>query len=126
MKDLNTCTLSGRLTRDAELRYTSQGTGVLNFSIANNRPINRNGEWDEKANFIDCTLFGGLAEKIVERMRKGVQVSLVGRLDYQAWEKDGNKHSKIVVLVDELRVYDDGAGAGQAREEAMAYEDIEF
>ena len=64
MTDLNHVMLIGRLTRDAELKYTSGGFAISNFSIAVNRRRKNGEQWVEEANFFDITLYGKSAENL--------------------------------------------------------------
>ena len=112
MRNINRVMISGNLTRDAELRSTSGGTGVLSFGVAVNdsRKNPQTGEWEDYPNFIDCTLFGNLAHAIASRMLKGTKVCIEGKLRYSSWERDGQKRSKVEVIVDQIEVM----GAAQA------------
>ena len=95
MSDINKVLLTGRLTRDSELRYINTGTAVCTFSIAVN-------EWNgekEVANFFDCTLWAKRAEALHEYLVKGRQVMLEGSLKQQRWEKDGQQRSKLEITV---------------------------
>lgn len=96
--------LSGNLTRDAELRQTTSGTAVAGFGIAVNerRKNNQTGEWEDFPNFIDCTMFGARAQAISQYLTKGLKVALSGKLKYSSWERDGQKRSKLEVIVEEI------------------------
>ena len=100
---INRVMISGNLTRDAELRTTPSGTS--NFGIAvNDRRRNQNGEWEDYANFVDCTMFGRRAEALQNYLKKGLKVAIEGRLHYSTWEdrNTGQRRSKLDVTVDEL------------------------
>lgn len=101
---INHVTISGNLTRDAELRTTPGGSNVLAFGVAVNerRKNSRTGEWEDVPNFVDCTMFGTRAEKLAQYLTKGTKVAIEGRLHYSSWEKDGQRRSKLDVYVDEL------------------------
>ena len=101
---INRVIISGNLTRDAELRQTASGTSVLGFGVAVNdrRRNNQTGEWEDYANFVDCTMFGQRAQAIAQYLRKGLKVALEGKLRYSSWERDGQKRSKLEVIVDDL------------------------
>jgi len=101
---INNVSLSGNLTRDAELRSTTSGTAVANFCLAVNERVKdcRTGEWNDKANFIDCILWGKRAEALAPMLTKGCKVALSGRLRYSKWERDGATRSKVEVVVDEV------------------------
>jgi single-strand DNA-binding protein len=101
---INRCILSGNLTRDPELRSTAGGTSVLSFGIAVNdrRKNNQTGEWEDYPNFVDCTMFGARAEAVGRFLAKGNKVAIEGKLRYSSWEKDGQRRSKLEVVVDEI------------------------
>lgn len=100
---INHVTISGNLTRDPELRQTQSGNSVLGFGVAvNDRRQNAQGEWEDYPNYIDCTMFGKRAESVSRYLAKGSKVAIEGRLRYTSWEKDGQRRSKIEVVVDEL------------------------
>lgn len=115
---INICTISGNLTRDPELRATASGTEVLGFSVAvNDRRRNpQTGEWEDHPNFIDCTMFGSRASALANILHKGSGVTVQGKLRWSQWERDGQKRSKIEVVVDEIALHDKkgAAPAGQA------------
>lgn len=101
---INRVNLTGNLTRDPELRATTSGTSVLSFGIAVNdrRKNQQTGEWEDYANFIDCTMFGARAEAVSKYLSKGSKIALEGKLRWSQWERDGQKRSKIEVIVDEI------------------------
>ena len=102
---INKVMITGNLTRDPELRATPAGTQVLHFGIAvNDRAKNQQtGEWEDRPNFVDCVVFGNRAEPLSRFLAKGSKVAVEGRLRYSAWEdKEGNRRSKLEVVVDEI------------------------
>lgn len=101
---INRAIISGNLTRDAELRSTASGTPVMQFGVAVNDRVKNgaSGEWEDRPNFIDCTMFGARAEKIAQYLSKGSKVTVEGKLRWSQWEKDGEKRSKLEVVVDEI------------------------
>ena len=101
---INRVMISGNLTRDAELRSTQGGMAVLGFGVAVNdrRKNQRTGEWEDWPNFVDCTMFGTRAEKLQPDRAKGAKVAIEGKLRYSSWERDGQRRSKLEVVVDEL------------------------
>ncbi len=101
---INRATISGNLTRDSELRSTASGMPVLSFSVAVNdrRKNNQTGEWEDVPNFIDCTMFGSRAQSLAQYLVKGTKVAVEGKLRWSQWERDGQKRSKIEVIVDSL------------------------
>nr|UVX80484.1 MAG: Single-strand binding protein family protein [Bacteriophage sp.] len=101
---INVVNISGNLTRDSELRRTAGGTAVLGFGVAVNdrRKNQQTGEWEDCPNFVDCTMFGTRAEKLAGMLTRGAKVCILGRLRYMSWERDGQKRSKIEVVVDDI------------------------
>lgn len=104
---LNRVTLTGNLTRDLEVRYTQNNYAIGSFCVAvNTRKKNpQTDEWEDYANFIDCTLFGRRAESLQPYMTKGQKVGVDGALEYQQWENDaGEKRSALKVIVNDLEL----------------------
>ena len=101
---INRVNISGNLTRDPEVRMTSGGTQVLSFGVAvNDRRRNpQTGEWEDYPNFVDCTMFGSRAEAVSRYLAKGSKVAIEGKLRYSSWERDGQRRSKLEVIVDEI------------------------
>lgn len=107
---LNVVCISGNLTRDPDLRTTAGGTPVLSLGIAvNDRRRNpQTGDWEDYPNFVDAILFGSRAEKLAQYLGKGTKVAIEGKLRYSSWEKDGQRRSKLEVIVDELEFMSKG------------------
>lgn len=103
---INRVIISGNLTRDPELRSTASGLPVLGFGVAVNdrRKNQQTGEWEDYANFVDCTLFGTRAEGVAPYLSKGAKVAIEGKLRWSQWERDGQKRSKLEIVVDELEL----------------------
>ena len=101
---INKVVISGNLTREPELRRTQSGMAILNMGVAvNDRTKDKQtGEWTDYANFIDCVLFGKRAESLSNSLTKGKKVAIEGKLRWSQWEKDGQKRSKVEVIVDEI------------------------
>lgn len=103
---INKVIISGNLTRDPELRSTQSGTQVLGFGVAVNERVKnqRTGEWEDRPNFVDCTMFGNRAEGVSRYLAKGSKVAVEGRLRWSQWEdrNGGGKRSKLEVVVDEI------------------------
>ena len=122
---INRVNISGNLTRDPELRMTSGGTQVLSFGVAvNDRRRNpQTGDWEDYPNFVDCTMFGTRAEAVSRYLSKGSKVAIEGKLRYSSWERDGQRRSKLEVIVDEIEFMsrgNQGQGSGYAPAPAPA------
>lgn len=106
MSSLNSVNLIGNLVRDAELKQTSSGMAIANFSIAVNRSKKQaDGNYVEEASFIDCALFGNRASALVQYLVKGQKVGISGSLVQDRWTTDsGENRSKISVNVDNVEL----------------------
>ena len=124
---INRVCISGGLTRDSELRQTQGGSQILSFSVAvtDRRKDPQSGEWRDFPNYIDCALFGKRAETLARFLSKGTKVFVEGKLRWSQWERDGQKRSKIEVIVDDVEfssrqrdskgnsgAYNDNGGSG--------------
>lgn len=102
---INKVFIMGNLTRDPELCETASGFQVLNFGVAVNdrRKNQQTQQWEDYANFVDCTMFGNRAASVSRFLGKGSKVAIEGKLRWSQWEaQDGSKRSKLEVVVDEL------------------------
>lgn len=108
MADVNHVILIGRLTRDAELKYTSGGIAVCKFAIAVNRKRKQGEQWIEEASFFDIVLFGRAGESINQYLVKGKQVAVEGELHQNRWEQDGQSRSKVEINADNLQLLGGG------------------
>ena len=93
----NLVILTGRLTKEPELKHGASGSAYCKFTLAVNRM-----KKDDPADFIFCSAFGKTAELIAEYVRKGNQLGIQGRLQQDTYEKDGEKISKTGVTVDKI------------------------
>lgn len=106
MQDQNSLNIVGRLTKDAELKYTAAGTPVASFSIAVNRSVKKGDQWEDEASFFECVFFGALAEAVSKYLLKAKQVAITGSLKQDRWQgSDGSNHSKVKIIVDQLQLF---------------------
>ena len=120
---INRVNISGNLTRDPELRATGSGMQILRFGVAvNDRARNQQtGEWEDRANFVDCVVFGKRAEALAGMLAKGQRVAIDGRLRYSSWEaQDGSRRSKLEVVVEEIEFMSPRQGGGRQAAPAAA------
>ena len=127
MASFNRVILLGNLTRDIELRYTTSGMAIGDVGIAvNDRRKNQAGEWIDEATFVDVKFFGRTAEIAGEYLSKGSPVHIEGRLKLDMWEKDGQKRSKLFVIVEHMQLIgtkpSGEAGASRSRGTAQVSE----
>ena len=102
---INHVAITGNLTRNPELRATQGGTAVLSFGIAvNDRRKNASGQWEDVPNFFECVTFGNRATALSDILTKGMKVAIAGKLHYSSWEKDGQKHSKVDIIANDIEI----------------------
>lgn len=101
---INRALLVGNITADPQLRATPSGSSILSFGIAvNDRRRNpQSGEWDDYPNYFDCNIFGNRATALANILHKGMKVAIEGKLRWSQWERDGQKRSKVEIIVDEI------------------------
>lgn len=117
MADVNHVILIGRLTRDAELKYTSGGMAVCKFAIAVNRRKKSGEQWVEEASFFDIVLWGRSGETLNQYLVKGKQIAVEGELHQNRWEQDGQSRSKIEIVANNVQLLGGNAG-GQGNSSA--------
>ncbi|MDR2516371.1 MAG: single-stranded DNA-binding protein [Spirochaetaceae bacterium] len=104
MADINHVVLVGRLTRDAELKYTAGGQAVCKFSVAVNRRKKSGDQWVDEANFFDIVLWGRQGEALNQYLVKGKLVGVDGELRQDRWEQDGQNRSKVEIVANNLQL----------------------
>jgi single-strand DNA-binding protein len=119
MTDLNRVVLVGRLTRDAEMKFTPSGQAVSRLSIAVNRSRKVGDQWEEAVSFFDATLWGRSAESLNQYLVKGKQIAIDGELKQDRWEQDGQKRSKIEIVVTNIQLL--GGNQGQGGQGGASY-----
>ena len=102
MAGFSNVTLIGNLVRDVELRYIPSGTAVADVTLAVTEREKKNGAYVDSTAFIDCVLWGKTAELANEHLQKGSQVHFLGVIRQENWEKDGQKRSKLKVVVNSM------------------------
>ena len=123
MSDINCVTLTGRLTRDAELKYTQNGGAIVRFSMAVNRSKrNADGSWAEEASYFDCVYFGKGAESVNSYLSRGRQVAVSGELRQSRWEQDGQTRSRVEVFVNNLSLLSQGGSKPQDGDGGSTYQ----
>jgi single-strand DNA-binding protein len=110
MADLNHVVLVGRLTRDAELKYTANGQAVCKFSVAVNRRRKSGDQWVDEANFFDIVLWGRQGESLNQYLVKGKLVGVDGELRQDRWEQDGQNRSKVEIVANNIQLLGGGPG----------------
>lgn len=123
MTDLNKVIISGNVVHDIgerDIQKVGEST-KLTITIATNKSVKSNGEWKNKASFFDVVLWGKLADNLKPYLVKGKGVAVVGTLDQDRWEKDGQKKTKDYITADELKLL-----GGKAESHAQPSNDLGF
>jgi single-strand DNA-binding protein len=112
---INRVVLVGNLTRDPELRHTPSGMAVCSLRLAVNtrRKDQTSGQWVEKPNYFDITVWGQQGENCAQYLAKGRSVGVDGRLEWREWEaQDGTKRQAVEVVADSVQFLG-GRGEGE-------------
>ena len=99
----NSITITGNLTRDPELKYTTTAKAVVSLGVAVSRRYQVNGEWTEQTSFFNVTAWGQLAENVAQSLSKGCRVVVFGRLEQRVFQgKDGAERSVVEIIADDI------------------------
>ena len=111
--NINRVVLTGNLTRDPELRATPSGTSVCSLRLAcNTRRRDTSGEWVDKPNYFDVTVWGAQGENCANFLSKGRPVAVDGRLEWREWEdQQGNKRQAVDIIADSVQFLGSRDGA---------------
>jgi single-strand DNA-binding protein len=103
--NVNVVVITGNLTKDPELRSLPSGTPVCDLRVAvNSRRKDQSGEWVDKPNYFDVTVFGPQGENCATYLSKGRPVAVEGRLDWREWEgQDGNKRQAVKIIANSVQ-----------------------
>ena len=115
LPEQNTVLLTGRLTRDPELKYTASGTAMCRFGLAVNRRYKdpKSGEWKDDATFVNVVTWREAGERVGKAVKKGTPVHVEGRLrSYDFQDKEGNKRSGIEVEARRVQILEKASAAG--------------
>jgi single-strand DNA-binding protein len=104
-RNINRVVLVGNLTRDPELRHTPSGTAVCSLRLAvNTTRKDESGQWVDKPNYFDITVWGQQGETCAQYLAKGRPVAVDGRLEWREWEaQDGSKRQAVEVVADSVQ-----------------------
>lgn len=101
-QDTNTVVVTGRLTRDAESRTIGADNTVTDLRLAFTSREKRGGEWEDRSNYVDVTLWG--REGLLQYLTKGVQITVTGRLRFEEWEKNGERRNTLKVVAQDVQL----------------------
>jgi single-strand DNA-binding protein len=104
---INRVVLIGRLTRDPELRALPSGTSVCSLRIAcNSSRKDADGEFTDRPNYFDVSIYGASADSVSRYTRKGSRVGIDGRLEWREWETDQQKRQAVDIVADTVQFLD--------------------
>jgi single-strand DNA-binding protein len=136
MANINRVVLVGNLTKDPELRTTPSGTSVCKLRVAVNtrQKDAATGEWGDKPNYFDVTVWGNQAESCAQYLSKGRPIGVDGRLDWREWDaQDGTKRQAVEIIADTVQFLGsrgdggaEGAGGNQFVPAGAAAERADF
>jgi single-strand DNA-binding protein len=103
--NINRVVLTGNLTRDPELRSTGSGTSVCSLRVAcNTRRRSASGDWEDKPNYFDVTVWGAQGENCSRFLSKGRPVAIDGRLEWREWQdKEGNTRQNVEIIAESVQ-----------------------
>ena len=125
--DLNRVTLVGRLTRDPEMRHTAGGDAICSIRLAvSSRARDEGGNWGDRSNYFDVTVFGRQAETASTYLAKGRRIGVDGRLSWREWQtQDGSKRQSVEVIANDLFFLDSrGEGGGGDEQRRPVSDDL--
>lgn len=117
--NINRVLITGNLTHNPELKEHG-ATKVCRMRVAVNNRVKQNDEWTEKPCFFDVVAFGKQAENCAQYLGKGRPVAVDGRLDWNEWEKDGQKRQAVQIIANVVQFLDSGKSEGQGEPVATA------
>ncbi len=112
MADLAVAVIVGRLTRDAELKYTNSGQAVCHFSVATSSRRKKGDQWVDESSFWDVDLWGKQGESINQYLTKGKLVAVEGSMRQDKWEQDGQTRSKTLISANTVQLLGSPGGQG--------------
>lgn len=123
---MNKVIVTGRVTRDSELRQTPNGTPVTDVSVVSNRIWTKNGERQEEATFVDVTIWGKQAETLSPMLTKGRHIMVEGRMKLNSWEtEEGVKRSKLTIVSENINLTPSNPNPQGKRDNQSSLEPVE-
>jgi single-strand DNA-binding protein len=102
MSGINNVVLTGRLTRDVEMKTVISGLAICSFAIAIEHVNKKENETIKETSFIDLSLFGDRAKNLFPYLKKGKEIGIEGYLKQDRWEQDGKKRSQLEVKIEKI------------------------
>jgi single-strand DNA-binding protein len=126
MQNVNSVVITGNLTRDPDLRYTDGGTAVCNLRVAvNGRRKNGDGEYEDKPNFFNVSVWGAHGKACADCLKKGRPVAVEGRLDWRERETDDGRREYVSIVANMVQFLGGKPQEEEDGTDATASEDSE-
>jgi single-strand DNA-binding protein len=122
--NINRVVMTGNLTADPELRALPSGTSVCSLRIACNtrRKNGTTGEWEDKPNYFNVTVWGAQGENSARYLSKGRPVAIDGRLEWREWEaQDGSKRQSVDIIAESVQFLGSREGGPQGNGSAPGF-----
>lgn len=103
-EDLNRIIVIGRLTREHELFYSASGYPHSTFTIASNKSIKKNDQWEDYTSFFEISLWGKVAESLNDYIKKGQQVAIEGHLKQERWTDKESKSGRSKIVIEAKKI----------------------
>jgi single-strand DNA-binding protein len=127
MNQLNIVVIEGNACRDAEIKYSNNSVPICKMSVAVNRYYKSGDGFEKEVSFFDVDAFSEVARLCGEKVKKGDEIRVTGRLKQSRWTQEGQNRSTVLVVAERVE-FNSRAKIGQpsARGSAPAGEDISF
>lgn len=119
MADLSVAVIVGRLTRDAELKYTNSGQAICHFSVATSSKRKKGDQWVDESSFWDVDLWGKQGETINQYLVKGKLVAVEGAMRQDRWEQDGQPRMKVIISANSVQLLGSNQGGPQGGQQGQ-------
>ena len=103
---MNKVILSGNLGKDPDMKYTPDGKAVASFSLATTKKFNKDGNKNSRTEWHNIQAWSKLAETCGQYLKKGSKILCEGEINYQEWEKDGQKHHRTIITISNMEMLD--------------------
>lgn len=124
--NINRVIITGNLTADPDLRTTDSGLSICKLRVAVNtrRKDSATGEWTDKPNYFNVTVFGAQGENCATYLSKGRPVAIDGRLEWSEWEREGQKRQSVDIIAETVQFLGSRDGGGQGGNGAQPASDV--
>jgi len=126
MNQQNLVVIEGNAVRDAELKRSNNGTSICKMSIANNRFYKSGDGFEKEVSFFDIDAFGEVAKLCGDKVKKGDDIRVTGRMKQSRWQQDGQNRTAVVVVAERVEFGSKTKNGASASDTASAVDGIDF